>query len=54
MTREKAIEILRLLQTEEDVESAHHEGDKILCALLTSLGETEVVEAWKAIPKWYA
>ena len=37
-----------------DKESAHIEGDAILCILLRELGYEEVVEAWERIPKWYA
>lgn len=37
-----------------DVEAAHTEADEILCDILDMLGFEDIVEAYKAIEKWYA
>lgn len=37
-----------------DIEVAHNTADDILCDLLTRLGLTNTVEAFKAVQKWYA
>lgn len=37
-----------------DVEAAHAEADGILCDILDMLGFEDIVEAYKAIEKWYA
>jgi hypothetical protein len=37
-----------------DKENDHQEADHILCELLTSLGYTETVAAFRAVDKWYA
>jgi hypothetical protein len=55
MTREKAIERLKELQTGGDPEIEHAKGDEILVLLLESLGYADVVQEWHRIPcKWYA
>lgn len=54
MTREDAIEKLRALLDEDDVEAAHADADTVLANLLTSLGYEDVVRAWDEVPKWYA
>jgi hypothetical protein len=38
----------------QDTELTHEEADKILCRLLLELGYVSVVDAWDAVPKWYA
>lgn len=37
-----------------DREDWHMEADNILCDLLDYLGYHDFVDAWDAIPKWYA
>lgn len=37
-----------------DPEAAHSQADEVLCDLLRQLGHDDVVEAWDAVPKWYA
>lgn len=37
-----------------DPENAHYLADAILCSLLTDLGMTETVAAWREVKKWYA
>lgn len=34
-------------------ELEHDEADYLLCALLEELGYTELVEAYRKVPKWY-
>ena len=36
-----------------DIEAQHIEADELLCEYLTLLGETSLVEAYKALEKWY-
>lgn len=55
MTREKAIEKLKLLQGPEvDTEAAHCDADDLLCALLRALGYGDVVDEYEKVDKWYA
>lgn len=54
MTREEAVERLRALHGDTDIEIAHGEADDVLCELLMSLGYNDVVSAWEAVEKWYA
>jgi len=54
ITREEAIQELRDLQVGGDIESEHWQADEILCRVLKSLGETEIVEEWLKVEKWYA
>ena len=54
MTREEAIEKLRELSKDDDVEIAHNHADGVLCTLLEALGYADVVAAWYEVPKWYA
>lgn len=54
MTREKAIEQLRELNNDGDVEANHSTADAILCELLDSLGYADVIAEWTKIRKWYA
>ncbi len=37
-----------------DPESAHYEGDAMLCLMLRTLGYGDVVAAWDKLDKWYA
>lgn len=48
------VERLKSLHCETDREFAHGDGDRLLCELLERLGYGAVVEAWRAIPSWYA
>jgi hypothetical protein len=54
MTREEAIKHLKEQATNWDKEEAHGKADDILIAYLRELGENELVEAWRKVPKWYA
>jgi hypothetical protein len=54
ITREEAIQALKDCQVGSDIESEHGEADEILCRVLKSLGETEIVEEWLKVDKWYA
>ena len=54
ITREEAIQALKDLQVGGDIEMEHAEGDDILCRVLKSLGEVEIVREWEKIDKWYA
>ncbi|TAL41998.1 MAG: hypothetical protein EPN91_09360 [Salinibacterium sp.] len=52
--RRKALDRLRRLAKSMDTESAHADADQALADLLTALGHGDVVEAYKAVSKWYA
>lgn len=54
MTREKAIEELKALQTSDDSEKAHSQADTILYDLLTALGFADVVAEFDKVGKWYS
>jgi len=54
MTREEAIEKLKEQQNNSDIESAHYDGDNILCEFLKSIGYGDVVCEYKKINKWYS
>lgn len=54
MTREDAIEKLKVEQANGDLEMAHGNADDVLCALLVALGYGDVVEEWEKVDKWYA
>jgi len=54
ITREEAIRELRDLQVGGDTEVEHWQADEVLCRVLKSLGETEIVEEWLKVDKWYA
>jgi hypothetical protein len=54
MTREEAIETLKTLAKDLDVEVAHKEADVVLCQLLFTLGYGDVVDEYHRIYKWYA
>ena len=54
LVRTGAIQQLRELQSEDDIESAHSQADSILCNLLVGLGFSDVVEEWRKVRKWYA
>ena len=54
MTRKEAIETLKTLAKDLDVEVAHKEADVVLCQLLFTLGYGDVVDEYHRIYKWYA
>lgn len=56
MNKQDAIEELERIADEcaGDIEGAHMDADQVLCDILVSMGHEDVVEAWKAIEKWYA
>ena len=52
--RQEAIEKLKTLAKDLDVEIAHKEADVVLCQLLFTLGYGDVVDEYHRIYKWYA
>lgn len=54
MTKEKAIQMLKLEQQNFDIEVAHANADVILCHFLTALGYQDVVAEYNKVNKWYA
>lgn len=38
----------------EDRAAAHRAADQVFVEAMTKLGFTEIVDAWKNVPKWYA
>ena len=54
MTKEQAIEELKIQQKSKDVEYAHVQADNILCKLLIKLGFGEVIAEYEKVDKWYA
>lgn len=51
--REGALRVLSKLSTLDNLAKAHEEADKVLCTILVSYDEIEIVNAWKKIGKWY-
>ncbi|HII3143175.1 TPA: hypothetical protein ACY3HI_001498 [Citrobacter braakii] len=54
MTREEAINKLKVLQGMRDKEIAHCNADDVICDLLKALGYEDVVKEYDEIDKWYA
>lgn len=54
MTTDEAIARLKEQQRDRDIENAHAEADHVLCDFLDSMGYSDVVAAYSAVPKWYA
>lgn len=54
MTKEKAIDILQMIQKSHDTEIAHIDADDILCQFLESLGYEDVVSEYQKVDKWFA
>ncbi len=54
ITREEALQALKDLQVGGDIEAEHGEADDILCRVLKTLGEAEIVQEWEKVDKWYA
>lgn len=54
MTKEEAIEELKKIAKDNDIEMAHVEADSVLCQLLFTLGYGDVVTEYHRITKWYA
>ena len=55
MTPEETFAALKSISPKNgDEEVMHALADEALCALLRFLGHGDVVDAWDAIPKWYA
>ena len=44
---------LRVLKTETNIEKSHEVADALLTEALTLLGETQIVEAYNDLEKWY-
>lgn len=53
MTLEEAVKALEALKDEKDCEYAHKVADLILLAVLEFYNQSEVVNAWYEIDKWY-
>lgn len=54
MTEEQALIELKELQKEtQDIYTAHHRADEIMCELLVSLGKKDVVCEYNKVEKWY-
>ena len=51
---EDYINRIRDLANNRDVEGTHIEADKILCEVLKTLGQSELVEEFEKLEKWYA
>lgn len=51
---EDYINRIRDLTNNRDVEGTHIEADKILCEVLKTLGQSELVEEFEKLEKWYA
>ena len=53
----QALSALKVLNKDgsltEDVEAAHMDADKVLCAFLRGLGHGDVVEEFEKVEKWY-
>lgn len=54
MNAQEAIWLLDEIAKSGDTEAAHRNADKVLCALLKTMGFDDVVEAWEKVEKWYA
>jgi hypothetical protein len=54
MTKKEAIEEMKTIQSDRDIEGAHINADALLCKLLVELGFSDVVAEYKKIEKWYA
>ena len=54
MTREEAVQELKVQQQNDDTESAHSNADDVLCALRRALGYNDVVAEYHKVNKWYA
>lgn len=54
MTREEAINKLKILKDMSDKEIAHCNADDVICDLLKSLGYEDVIREFDEIDKWYA
>jgi len=46
--------LLERNQNGDDEEQTHHEGDRLMCTVLTDLGYGEMVEAFRAMTRWYS
>jgi len=52
---QKYIDQIKSINYEDgDRENWHGEADEILCDYLISIGNRELVEEWRKVPKWYA
>ncbi len=50
----KYVKLLKVEIENDDIEYAHANADKLLCALLEELGYKDVVDVYVEIDKWYA
>jgi len=51
---ERTAALLKDLESLDDIEYVHQAADKVLLSLLGELGCHKTVEAFRALPKWYA
>lgn len=51
---DKALNELKSIALDHDIEYGHVRADDILCELLCALGYGDIVAAYAALPKWYA
>lgn len=51
MTKDELLKKLRELQGDQDQEGAHWDADQ---ALISFIGDPEIVDAFEKIGKWYA
>lgn len=61
MTKKKMAELIEeyvsqmeFTGTNNDKESAHSDGDSLLCDFLREIGAGKLVEAYESFDKWYA
>jgi hypothetical protein len=45
---------MKELEEYDDYEMAHHDADDLLCEALIKLGQSELVESFKKVGRWYA
>ncbi len=45
---------MKELVKEHDIEENHYKADSLLCEALNILGQTELIEAFYNIKKWYS
>ena len=51
---DEALERMVDLKAHNDTEIAHEIADEILCEVLRGLGYNDLVDAYEAVPKWFA
>ena len=54
MTPEVFREQMAVINQKYDIEQGHSEADKLMCAVLESLGYGDGIEIFRKMEKWYA